>query len=760
MLKHYFTIAFRNLLKYRPQTLISVIGLAVGFVCFSLSTVWIQHERSFDNFHPKSHRIYQLFIKSEKETSSYLSLESIKDLKTKYPEIEDVVSVSMGMQPVATGTPGKDLYVKRVSESFFDVFDVSVTQGLKKGTTPSSIAITDKAAKILFTNQDPIGKEVVSVNDNKYNITDVVSAWPPNTRLEFDMLEQANDEYNLEAYILMKEGADVKLLAEKLLSINSGDKSDDKKWFEIIPITEVRQYESNNSTMTVKYDNIKTFVFMGLLIIICAFLNYMLLFLNRIRIRKSELALRKVNGASDSSFILLFGGEFVLLLSLALLVSGILIQLILPEFKTMSEITLGNTDIYIYGLIYSLILAILVFSVSIIPLQYYKSKTLQQVINKQSGGGGKNIFYRTSIVLQLVIGIGFSFCTVVFIKQVQFMQRKTIGYDYTNVSKAEFNTWNNDAAPLVNKIEGLADVTEVLLTGYDLTFMQMVTTVSSWDGKEGDSSQSVKASEILVPPNYFSFYKMVFLAGKSPDINGELSENTYYINRAAAKAFGWNSESAIGKKVDNRTVAGVFEDCVMNPKVEVKPVIARQINTPQRGSYIYYRYAEGKRKEAEEAITKIIEEAYPSEVVSFMDLDEFRAYYFQNEEVFLKIMKLATVVCLIISLFGVYSMILLICTKQRKEIAIRKVNGASMQSILYSLLREQLILVVIAALIAFPIGYKIMKVWIEGYLKQTEISWWIFPLIFIGILLVIIATVFSQVWRAANANPAEVLKSE
>lgn len=759
MLKHYFTIAFRNLLKYKPQTIISIIGLAVGLVCFSLSTVWVQHERSFDNFHPKSHRIYQLFTKSEKETNSYTSLEAIKDLKTKYPEIEDVVWMNLGMKPVATGSPGKELCIRGVSESFFDVFDVGIN-GLKKGATPPSIAITDKAAKILFTDQNPIGKEVVSVNYGKYNITDVVSPWPLNTRLGFDMLELATSEYNLEAYILVKEGADVKLLTEKLSSINNGKNSDDKKWFEIIPITEVRQYESNNSSMTVKYDNIKTFVFLGLLIIICAFLNYMLLFINRIRIRKSELALRKVNGASDSSFILLFGSEFILLLSLALLVSGILMQLILPEFKTMSEITLENADIYIYGLIYSLLLAILVFSVSVIPLQYYKSKTLRQVINKQSDGRGKNIFYRTSIILQLVIGIGFSFCTVVFIKQVQFMQRKTIGYDYTNVSKADYNTWNNDAAPLVNKVEGLPDVTEVLLTGYDLTFMQMVTKVLSWDGKEGDDSQSVTVSEILVPSNYFSFYKMVFLAGKSPDANGEISEDTYYINRTAAKAFGWNPESAMGKKIENRTVAGVFEDCVMNPKVEVKPMMARLINTPQRGSYIFYRYADGKRKETEEAVAKIIQEFYPSEKVSFMDLDEFRAYSFQNEEVFLKIMKLATVVCLIISLFGVYSMILLICTKRRKEIAIRKVNGASMRSILYSLLREQLILVLIAALIAFPIGYKIMKVWIEGYLKQTEISWWIFPLIFISILLVIIITVSSQVWRAANTNPAEVLKSE
>lgn len=759
MLKHYFTIAFRNLLKYKPQTIISIIGLAVGFVCFSLSTVWVQHERSFDNFHPKSHRIYQLFNKSEKETSSYLSLAAIKDIRTKYPEIEDVAWVNTGMQPVATSTPGKDLYVKAVSESFLDVFDVGI-KGLKKGTTPPSIAITDKAAKKLFTDQNPIGKEVVSVNDNKYNITDVVSAWPLNTRLEFDMLELATSEYNLQVYLLVKEDADIELLKEKLLSINNAKNSDDKEWFEIIPITEVRQYESNNSTVTVKYDNIKTFVFLGLLIIICAFLNYMLLFINRIRIRKSELALRKVNGASDSSFILLFGSEFILLLSLALLVSGILMQLILPEFKTMSEITLGNADIYIYGLVYSLVLAILVFSVSVIPLQYYKSKTLRQVITKQSGRGGKNIFYRTSIVLQLVIGIGFSFCTVVFIKQVHFMQRKTIGYDYTNVNKVEYSVWNNDAAPLVSKVEGLPDVTEVLLTAYDLSHMQLITKVSSWEGKEGDESQAVTTREMKVLPNYFDFYKMVFLTGESPRISGDISEDTYYINKTAARAFGWNLENAIGKKIEDRTVAGVFEDCIMNPKEEPNPLLISLTTTTQRGSYIFYRYAEGKRKETEEAVTKIIQESYPSEEVSFMDLDEFRAYFFQNEEVFLKIMKLATVVCLIISLFGVYSMILLICTRRRKEIAIRKVNGATMRSILYSLLREQLILVLIAALIAFPIGYKIMKVWIEGYLKQTEISWWIFPLIFIGVLLVIIATVFSQVWRAANTNPAEVLKSE
>jgi len=759
MLKHYFTVALRNLLKYKPQTIISIIGLAVGFVCFSLSTVWIQYERSFDNFHPKSHRIYQLFGKTEKEIDSTISPEVIKEIRTKYPEIENVALLQRGMQPVATNTPTKNLYIRSVSKSFFEVFDVSV-RDLKEETTPPSIAISDKAAKILFTDQNPTGKDIVSVNNDTYRITDVVKSWPLNTRLEFDMIQVSNDEYNSEVYILVKEGVDIKSLTDKLSSYQYDDNTYGKTSFEIIPITEVRQYESNNSTVVLKYDNIKTFVFLGLLIIICAFLNYMMLFINRIRIRKSELALRKVNGASNSSFIMLFGSEFILLLGATLLISVILIQLILPEFKTMSEITLGNTEIYVYGLIYSLILAILVFFISIIPMQYYKTKTLRQIINKQSDTRGKNRFYSASILLQLIIGIGFLFCTVVFIKQVQFIQRKAIGYNYSNVTRADYNTWNNDAAPLVNKVKSLPNVTDVLLTAYDLTFMRLVSKISYWEGQEEDTSQSVTASEIHVPSNYFDFYKMILLAGKKPNAEGENPEDVYYINRTAAKSFGWTPENAIGKKVQDRTVAGVFEDCIMNPKEEVKPLIARLISAPQRGSYIYFRYAEGKRKETEESVTQIIQNTYPSEEVSFTNMDEFRTYFFESEEIFLKIMKIATIVCIIISLFGVYSMIQLICTRRRKEIAIRKVNGANIQSILYSLLKEQLILVFIAALIAFPVGYKIMKVWIEGYLKQSEISWWLFALIFIVILILVALTVFTQVWRAANQNPAEVLKSE
>lgn len=769
MLKHYFTIAFRNLLKYKVQSVISIIGLTIGLTCFSLSMLWKEYESSYDNFHSKADRIYQLRGRFDNGPFSDLTedfrcnKDFLNDLKSKFPQIEEATFIGRWGGGILNGNYLRAIAVDR---SFFRIFDVVEPGFQYDGSDHKFSIITNKIAEENFPNEEAIGRKLKVIrgeSTQEKEVLGVIKSWSTNTNINFDLITpiNENDKMNFcRVFLLLQENTDLELFNELLANYQSQDLLSIVEYkLEAISIKDLRK-ELLNKSEYISYNSISKFAFVGILIIVCATFNYLILLVSRIKMRARELALRKVNGATDNSFLLLFGTDILVILLFSLLLTFFSLHLILSSFREFSRILLDDTSIYLNAFVYCCFVIISIMSVALAQIHYFKRRTIRTGLIKETKRDRTGYFYKLSVFLQLLISFGLILSTSLFIKQMNYLGEVDLGFKWKNIARVSIDKSGLDLRVAAKKIESLPHVKKVLLVQIALWGGSSVSTIQSWDGKADD--EQVAFNTMTVSHDFYDFHGLSFIEGEAPtpEMEEKNGNNICYINEAAAKYLGWYK--AVGKIIDKKEVMGVFKDYLIDPRKQAEPIIFRVSDSNTRMENIMYEYDEMYKNEIEKSVLEILNETYSTaeNVGDITYLESYYKYFFISEEALLKILKIATVVCIIISIFGIYSMISLICTKRRKEIAIRKVNGASVRSIFHNLLKEQLILVLIAALIAFPIVYKIMKTWIEGYIKQTEISWWIFVFVLITILIIVTMTVFSQVWRAARQNPAVVIKSE
>ena len=209
---------------------------------------------------------------------------------------------------------------------------------------------------------------------------------------------------------------------------------------------------------------------------------------------------------------------------------------------------------------------------------------------------------------------------------------------------------------------------------------------------------------------------------------------------------------------------GVARDFYITPTLKPKPTEFYYPNPDIDGfKEIAYKYEDGMRLQTEQAITQWLREEFSDETgleINFTYLEDVFEKYFKSERALLTLLSVMTLACILIAVFGVYSLAGLSCQQRRKEIAIRKINGAEVVDVMNIFFKEYLLMLAMAALIAFPVGYIIMKRWMEVYVKQTSMDAWLYMLIFLIVFIVIVFTIVSMVWKAANQNPSEVVKTE
>ncbi|MBO5000623.1 MAG: FtsX-like permease family protein, partial [Bacteroidaceae bacterium] len=255
-------------------------------------------------------------------------------------------------------------------------------------------------------------------------------------------------------------------------------------------------------------------------------------------------------------------------------------------------------------------------------------------------------------------------------------------------------------------------------------------------------------------------------------LNGYSTKEDIIINESLARKLGWSAEEAIGKHFSDYSgtvkhkIIGVVKDCHYGPPTS-KMLNAAFIAEDYAGGMcfwntcVFFKYKEGTWPQCKQALEEMCADLKATgEVFSIYNEEETYNAYLRAEDMLTRLLTFASVVCVFIAIFGIYSLVTLTCEQRRKEIAIRKVNGATVKDILLMFFREYLLMLVIAAVVAFPVTYAIVKQWTQGYIRQMEISAWPFMFVFLGLLAVVIISISWRVWQAANENPADVVKSE
>ena len=772
MIQHYFKIAFRNILKYKTQSIISILGLAVGFTCFALANLWIHYEMTYDAYHEGADRMYILCKESVFGVNGYstsMPYPASTLLKNDFPEVEATCAYTRWGQETDVKADGRVVRTceMQADSCFMNMFNISVLSGsMDFMYSDEKIALTEDVAMRLFGSVDVLGKEVKNYNDDTRTVCAILANLN-HSNVTFGCWGQGeyfrkwqNDWYNgsFEIIIKLRKGTDPIAFQRKLAANETkADPRDPHGVFEnirLIPLDEYH-YSSINRYKSFQFYYLILFSVAGALVILCSLFNYLSLFITRMRIRSREIELRKVCGSSIGGVVILLFIEYLYIILLSGILGMALVEMALPAFKKMSGVSgniYGESLLYFVGI---LLLSLLL----LVPFAIRRSHIRNT--------GNKYMLRKVSIAFQLAIGLLVTFCIIVMMKHIYYLTNTDLGWERKNIASINLLYPDKDFETIADKIKQFSCTKEVITghccllpksSGFSQSF-------KNWDGKE-DGMKSIDMLSLWNCEKIVSFYNLQLLEG---EMVKPTETNKIMINESAVKALGMSEP--IGKKLylDNRawTITGIIKDFHITAPTEPVPpytLITEDILKNSGFSIgkgqILIKFHDGKWKELKNRIDSIFTYEYPEVRYKLYNTEEEYTGYLKSEDALIKLLSFIAIVCMLIAAFGIFSLVTLSCEQRRKEIAVRKVNGAAIKDILLMFVKEYMLLLIIASVIAFPVGYVLMKRWLENYVEQTVISAWIYFAIFGGIMIVIFACIGWRVWQAARQNPAEVIKSE
>ena len=749
MIKHCLKIAIRNLVKYKVQSAVSILGLAVGFVCFSLSLYWIHYEMTYDHFRQDADRIYMVRTNdeyTEGKISTRVPYSLAAYLAQHFPDIAVAAPFHLISERISVNDKYQDAVFSSADSAWMNLMDIRIIKGNRNFMLPkdnAEIAITEEAAKKWFRTEDPIGKEVKMLRRTK-KICAIVQAENRHTNFPFDFIgnpELGKTWWYITWSILIKVKPDTDIeeleskinanLPAELKQVTLTRKTGIERII-LTPLSKLHYAKDfrDDKEAGITFQYIIYFSIAGILIITCALINYLTLFINRMRVRQREMALRMIHGANIRSLVSLLTVEFLLLLACAVTTGFLLIEICFPSFIELTGIDTAKSSLYGEAFLFIGLISLIILTAIIGLLYILYHRSLHLSLRYNTGRSTGTQLRRGSIVLQLFVCLSFIGCTVLINQQLDYLRHRDLGLKIKN--RGSFSVMGDmDYTPLIRKIKELPMITEVMQPDYYPIVSQLtaIGQFDNWEGLDIPIDTPVPVKLFLGKEDFFRFYDITLLAGEWLD---DLS--TYediIINESLARRMGWSPQEAIGKHIIQSyityTIVGVVKDCHYGAPTLPIPhtgfLVGEQMGLMQRSAGILFKYKEGTWNECRKALEHLYQtECSPENILRLNSEEEVYNNYLRSEEMLTRLLSFASLVCILTAMFGIYSLVTLTCEQRRKEIAIRKVNGATVWSILYLFFREYLIMLCIAALFAFPITYVIIKQWILNYVRQVSIS--------------------------------------
>ena len=762
MILHYLKVAVRSLLKYKVQSLMSAVGLAAGFVCFALSMIWIRYELTYDDFHRGAERIYMISRKdifAEKGYSHYQAYPLGEALRETFPEVED--AAAFNNRTVWVEVEGRESARKfmEADTAFVRMFDVRLLEGSWSFLhNTDEVALTEEAALSLFGTREVLGKSLKMGRDEQ-KITALITGWGEHSNIRYDIMGGVGKDdmvWNVNIFTVclrLREDVDAEAFAGKLEEHDFNP--DGGVWAKGLRQEKLTRchYTLLKDENSIALTYIQLFAAVGAGVIFMALINYFSLMVTRIRIRTRELGLRVVCGSSKAGLSLLFGTELTVLMLASGFLGMTFIEWTDPKFCELSQVTEGvmtsSAGYFVLILIVSLLLAAILIA-------RYTRRSLVTVLQGNARPGGRGIgIHQWGIGIQLFFTLLVVFALSVLFLQLHYLKTTDIGFERDG--KATFLLSNEQMLHELRELPYVHEVREdmfSLLPDYGGASIRL----DDWEGK-ASNQEPIEALVIDQDRTFLDFYGIRLLAGHCRfDAPDEI-----IINEAAAKALGW--ADPVGKKAGRFTVTGVFKDVhATSPTVPVKPMMLVGRNNAlgvKAGGMVVIRFDESHADDLKAFYNDWMTKHMPPQYhMPLRTANDFYEDYLVSEYALSRLLVFVSLVCVLISLFGLYSHIVLACERRRKEIAVRRVNGAQVGDILVLFVREYLLLLSDASIVAFPVGYVLMKHWLERYVEQTPIGWWVYAGLFAGMALLILLCIGRSVWKAAHENPAEVIKRE
>lgn len=789
MFRHYLKIAVRNIVKYKTQNIIVVLSIALGMVFSSLTFMWIRHERSYDSFYSNADEIYLVMRKDSKyegeKGSSYTSYPEGTYLSDKYPQIEFFArcqqdgkySVSRKSNVIA------ELTGMSIDANFRDFFDVQVLEGDKNlNLAANEAALTKTQADLLFEGGNAVG-EMLETDKGMFSIKAVIEDPGTPTSLPYDFLTG----YDLERYnrtgiknsrlFFRVNGSNVQQLADKIACDTLIETYDNFRItyisnYNLIPLSKVREegaLQDSVVKLNVKLHYVYILMLLGLVLIVCSLTNYFTLFVTKMRMRVKEISLRYANGACMSQIVMLFCTEIVLMLAISLLAGAVICIFTLPYFTELSVMNKPFLSLVLSYLLYAAAIGVISVLIALLFITMTGRKQLARYFGKSMNKPVTAIGYKISIGFQLAVSICAIFCSVIISRQINhLLQSADMGYRKHNLGTCyQFGMSESDVAAAREKLKSLPELDKVVYGFLPTNSYRRYGSVYT-DTAGFRRENLINVVPIQANRDYLDLIDVKLVAGEL--FSDEETGNSVIINETLANLFG-GAGQIVGKQIfllrGPATVKGVIKDvCYFDPKTVAEPLLydfqkEGNVSGVNQPNIFLFSYKEGIRfSELEKKILAIMTEIKPVATYSIVNMETDYLEYIKSELMLGKLLKIITFLCIIIAISGLYSIVALLCQKRRKEIAVRKINGAKMNDILRMFLKEYTPIILASTMVAFVVGLVLMHRWLSNYVRHTPITIWIFISVFLSMLLIVALTVFGNIRRAMVENPADVIKSE
>ena len=628
MIKHCLKIAIRNLVKYKVQSAVSILGLAVGFVCFSLSLYWIHYEMTYDHFRQDADRIYMVRTNdeyTEGKISTRVPYSLAAYLAQHFPDIAVAAPFHLISERISVNDKYQDAVFSSADSAWMNLMDIRIIKGNRNFMLPkdnAEIAITEEAAKKWFRTEDPIGKEVKMLRRTK-KICAIVQAENRHTNFPFDFIgnpELGKTWWYITWSILIKVKPDTDIeeleskinanLPAELKQVTLTRKTGIERII-LTPLSKLHDAKDfrDDKEAGITFQYIIYFSIAGILIITCALINYLTLFINRMRVRQREMALRMIHGANIRSLVSLLTVEFLLLLACAVTTGFLLIEICFPSFIELTGIDTAKSSLYGEAFLFIGLISLIILTAIIGLLYILYHRSLHLSLRYNTGRSTGTQLRRGSIVLQLFVCLSFIGCTVLINQQLDYLRHRDLGLKIKN--RGSFSVMGDmDYTPLIRKIKELPMITEVMQPDYYPIVSQLtaIGQFDNWEGLDIPIDTPVPVKLFLGKEDFFRFYDITLLAGEWLD---DLS--TYediIINESLARRMGWSPQEAIGKHIIQSyityTIVGVVKDCHYGAPTLPIPhtgfLVGEQMGLMQRSAGILFKYKEGTWKDRKSVV--------------------------------------------------------------------------------------------------------------------------------------------------------------
>jgi putative ABC transport system permease protein len=632
------------------------------------------------------------------------------------------------------------------------------------------MVLTQSSANALFKDKNPVGEKVLWNKQFELIVNAVIPDIPENSTYAMDAyvsitsllnipngpLTNPND-WGINTFVELEESADVPLLEQKLSKDLLAQFGRDANW-GLIKYRDLyfnQKVQVPNEFRRGNRQFVMLFIGIALFIIVIACINYINLTTARAGSRAREVGIRKVVGAHKQKLIKQFLTESVLLIIVSLIIGFLLAELSISEFNRLAETNLYIKSFYVFPFnILFLIGAILIGLISgLYPaLALTSFKTVEVIKGKVSRNRGGIFARKALMVFQFVISLVMIVGTIVIYRQINYVKHLNLGFDKENIIrlKTKDNAYVN-AQDFKNELLAIPGVDKIAFANAvpgDINNGMF----SQVDGKD------INMKHLKCDPNYFDLMGIALVSGRSFSSEDEADRaGKYMMNEAAIKVYGWEDPYQI--RLWGFNFIGIVKD--FNFESLHQPVGPLFITFLDTMDEIIIRISGTNQTATIDQIEKAWMEKYPEDPFNFEFVDQVVDQQYKAEERLGKILSYFSVFALIIACMGLLGMTSYMIQQSHREIGIRKVHGAATTQIVKMLSFEFVKWILVAFVISVPISYYLMKIWLsKNFTYQTEISWWIFAVSGISIIVLSLLTVIIQSYRAATMNPVDSLRYE